>query len=79
MKSEALKLFWAITWRWTLLSLLLMLPVFYLRTIPHSPGLSELYTWVEVGLTFFAFYVVILRLLTQGFGGKRLDVSDKEA
>ncbi|NRB42520.1 MAG: hypothetical protein HRU20_29295 [Pseudomonadales bacterium] len=73
---ESLGLFWAITWRWIITTTVLCLPVFYLRTIPHNIEVNELYSMIELVATLIALYISIVWILSKGYGGKTVEISN---
>jgi hypothetical protein len=78
LKKESLKLSWAIMWRWTVLTVILLLPMFYLRSFPHSIEDNTVYSVIETVITFIAFYFVIKRVLLKGYGNSIIVISNNE-
>lgn len=78
MRRESLGLTWAITWRWTLLSLVVTLPLMYLRSIPHSTDLSKLYSLLELTFLLLTFVFSINWILNRGYGDKTVSISTKQ-
>ena len=76
--KEALKLFWAIQWRWILIYIAIAIPLFYLRTIPHSNSIAVLYQFIDLGLVFAAFYVCVVLVLKKGYGSFQIKIVAKE-
>lgn len=76
--KDALKLFWAIQWRWVLIYYALAIPLFALKTIPHGKGLEVLYQFIDLALIFTASYICIVILLKKGYGTFQLKIVNKE-
>ena len=78
MHKESILLFWAIMWRWTVVTTILLLPVFYLESMPHSMEESLVYSLIEIVITFITFYIVIYWILTKGYRKTKIIINQEE-
>jgi hypothetical protein len=78
MNTEALGLCWALTWRWTLLGVLFLVPLYVLQTVPHSQSMAWAYEIADLLLMLCAFYLATNWVLTKGYGNKRVYVVQKQ-
>jgi len=76
--KESIRFFWAIMWRWTVVTAIILLPVFYLESIPHSMEASIVYALIEIVITFITFYIAIYWILTKGYGKSKIIINHKE-
>ena len=76
--KEAFRLFWAIQWRWILIYIVLAIPLFTLRAIPHSSGIEALYELIDLVLVFVSFYICVVLLLKKGYGSFQIKITNQE-
>jgi len=77
--KESIRLFWAIMWRWTVVTITLLLPVIYLESMPHGMEESLVYALIEVVIPFITLYIVIYWLLTKGYKKSKITINHEEA
>ena len=77
--KESIRLFWAIMWRWTVVTIILLLPVIYLESMPHGMEESLVYALIEVVIPFITLYIVIYWLLTKGYKKSKIIINHEEA
>lgn len=73
----AIKLAWAIFWRWMMISLTISLPLMVLKSSDLSTTLNLVIGFVEIPLYFVTFHLTIYYLLKFGFKNHLLAVKNK--
>ncbi len=76
--KKSIRLFWAIMWRWTVVTTILLLPIFYMESIPHSMEEDAVYALIEIVITFITFYIVINWILTKGYRKTKIIINHEE-
>lgn len=72
--KEAIALFWAFQWRWILIYIFIALPLFWVKTIPHTKNIDILYEVIDLSLIFLAFYICVVLILNKGYGKNKIEI-----